>query len=321
MSAMLCGKGIWLLDSTDVDLALEMAGEIGATHLLCRTGYRAMFFPEVAGRLCARARATGLVPLAWYSVSCEHPEDEARVAIKTAEVGYAGIVFVLEERAGGYSRSRVEALGQRLLDARLNPNTLYYAGPPNPAVRPDLPWAEMGAFCRGGFMPRCDPSLRKPAEVVIHKMAYEEYPRWAKAEGCTVAVYPVLVSYRGSERLMEAEFARWMAALSEHKPTFFSVFHAAATDRTLWPILTRLKASQLFQVAEPLVLPGGVAAAEDARGAIYVVVGPDDTVSRLCRLHGCTWAQFWEWNRHLWDAQGLAHDPDYMQVGWRVRVK
>jgi len=31
-------------------------------------------------------------------------------------------------------------------------------------------------------------------------------------------------------------------------------------------------------------------------------------------------AQFWEWNGHLWDEQGLPRDANYMQAGWRVRV-
>ena len=31
--------------------------------------------------------------------------------------------------------------------------------------------------------------------------------------------------------------------------------------------------------------------------------------------------KFWAWTAHLWESRGLPRDPDYLQEGWRVRVK
>lgn len=331
--ATLYGKGIWVLHSVNLNPALAMARAIGATHILCKTGHRAMFFPEGARQVHDRVRAVGLIPFAWHSILCDDPAGEARVAQKAADVGYEGIVFDIGDQAAG-QRANAKELGQRLLDAGLDPQKLYYSSFPNISRHSSIPYAEISAFCKGGFMPQSFPTLLKPAEVVIHKMTYEEHAKWSKVWGHAVPIYPVLAGYRderAADRLTPDEFAHWADALTRHKPTFFSVFRAAVTNPDLWPILAGLALSQPPEAitAKPVELPEPVplemltsAPSPELEGqAVYITIQPDDEVWRLCQDHGCTRAQFWEWNGHLWDERGMPRDPDYMQAGWRVRVE
>lgn len=333
--ATLHGKGIWIVYSAHLDLALEMAEAIEASHLLCKTGHRAMLFPNAIDRMQARARAAGLTPLAWQFIHCDDPAGEARAAIKTAEAGYEGIVFVLGDQAAG-QQAGAEELGRRLLDARLNPQSLYYASFPDISRHPGIPHAEMQTFCQGGFMPQCYPTLGKPAEVTIHKLTYEELDRWTREQfQATPTVYPILAGYRDPEaadRLSPEAFAHWLDVLAEHAPAFFSVYHAAATDPALWPVLGRVTlprppaptGAEAGLFAPPAPTPEEPSLGpppQPEEDAVYVTVQPDDTVARLCREYGCTRSQFWDWNGHLWDEQWLPRDPDYMQTGWQIRVQ
>jgi hypothetical protein len=348
----LYGKGIWLRYSADIDLAIGMAGKTGGTHILGKTGHRTMFFPGSAQRVYNRVRETRLIPFAWLPITCDAPEGEARVAVKTAAIGYESIVFVVGDQAAGQQANATE-LGQRLRDAGINPARLYYAGPPVGSRYPNIPYAEMNEFCQGGFMPQSTPALLKPAEVVIHKMTYEQHIQWSEAEGISTPIYPILAGYRDegiTDRLTTEEFAHWVDVLAEHEPTFFSIFHAAVTDPDLWPSLAKAAVPQSpgADSAEPLLLPKPTIPPLDiveeepvptkprpvkearqpspppefveVEGAAYITVQPDDTIANLCQKHGCTWEQFWQWNQHLWDMRALSRDPDYMQAGWRVRV-
>jgi len=240
--ATLYGKGVWLLYSANVDLAIEMAVEIGARHVVYKTGHRAMFFPEAARRVHDRVRAAGLIPFAWPFIFCDDPAGEARVALKTAEVGYEGIVFDIEDQAAGQQANATE-LGQRLLDAGLAPAMFYYTSFPNISQHSSIPYAEMNSFCKGGLMPQSYPTFLKPAEVVIHEMTYEEHAKWSEIWGYSPPIYPILAGYRdehGSDRLTPEEFIPWANALAEHNPTFFNIYRAAVTNRDLWPILAAL---------------------------------------------------------------------------------
>jgi len=328
----LYGKGIWILYSAHADVALEMAQEIGATHVLCRIGYRGMFFPEAAFRLCDRARAAGLTVFAWISALSDDPVGEARVARKSVEVGCQGVVLDVGA-SPAVGKEGATILGQRLLDLGLNPEALFYSAPPAISRHPDVPYAQLNAFCKGGFMPKSAPLYGKPAEVTIHKLTYEEHRKWSAAWGYSPPLYPVLVPYRdecGTRRLAPTEFARWLTALSEHRPTFFSIFHAGATDRDLWPLLAEVRVPRPPRSASvaPLLEPASSTAqeaaldssAEPARQPVIVTVQVSDTVWSLCEKYGCTRAQFWEWNGYLWDERGWPRDANYLQPGWRVRV-
>lgn len=329
--ATLYGKGIWLLYSTHIDLAVEMAQGVGATHLLYRTGHQCMFFVEAAQRVLHRAQEAGLIPLAWLSAPSSDPAGDARVALRTAEAGYQGIVLDISSCRGPHGAPARE-LGQRLLEAGLNPQALYYAAPPNISQRPDLPYTEMNDFCKGGFMPQSYPTLGKPAQVTIHKLTYEEHGRWSRTWGCALPIYPVLAAYRDQQtddRLTPEEFSVWVEALAEHHPPFLSIFHAAATDRALWPVLARLHlpgppraAAPQPLILSPVLLEAAAPSAvtEPAEQPLIVTVEIGDTVWSLCEKYGCSRAQFWEWNGYLWDERGWPRDANYLQAGWRVRL-
>ena len=54
---------------------------------------------------------------------------------------------------------------------------------------------------------------------------------------------------------------------------------------------------------------------------LIITVQVSDTVWTLCERYGCTREQFWEWNGYLWDERGWPRDANYLQPGWRVRVR
>jgi hypothetical protein len=331
------GKGIWVLYSANLDLALKAAVKIGATHMLCKTGHQATFLTEAAHWSHGRVRTARLTPFAWHSICCEDPAEEARVILKTAEVGYDGIVFDVGERATG-QQANAKELGRRLLDSGVNPQTLYYSCFPNISHYSSIPYAEMSAFCKGGFMPKSYPSLLKPAEVVIHKLTYEEHAKWSKVWARSRPVYPILATYRdqlGQDPLSPDELSHWVDVLAKHKPTFFSIYRAALTSQDLWPILAKMPSAlpqepappkpvvppEPVRLDVPMEVPTPITTPEAEEQEVYLTVQPDDVVWRLCQTNGCTRTQFWEWNGHLWDDRGMPRDPDYMQAGWRVRVR
>jgi len=297
-----------------------------------------MFFPEAAQRAHDRVRKARLTPFAWHPIHCEEPAEEARVVLRTAQVGYPGIVLDVRVQAAE-QRANAKELGKRLLDGGIDPQMLYYSCFPNISHHSSIPYAEMNTFCEGGFMPQSYPSLLKPAEVVIHKLTYEEHAKWSKVWGHSTHIYPVLAAYRdehAQDPLTPFEFAHWVSVLAKHEPTFFSVYRAALTAQSLWPTLAEVPTPQPPEPArirpvvpvEPVLppdvsetpMPAPLPKLDDGE-EVYITVQPDDVVWRLCQQHECTRAQFWEWNGHLWDERGMPRDPDYMQAGWRVRVR
>lgn len=347
------GKGVWLLYSGDVDLAIEMATKIGATHILYKTGHRGMFFVEAARRVHDRVRAAGLIPFAWPFIYCDNPVAEAEVAIKSARVGYEGIVFDIEDQAAGKSVA-AKALGQRVVE-EIDPQDMYYTSFPNIWQHLDIPYREMNEFCRGGFMPQCYPTFQRTPPTVIDKWAYGEHARWSKEWGNMPPLYPILAAYKdehGNQQLSVEEFLEWVQTLAVHVPPFFSVYRAGTTGREKWPLLAALGEGApvptrttvpkpapeeapdeptpaeevptlVEEPVERLVEPEPQREPRRAPGApqpVYHVVTVNDTLRGLCQRHGITKDQFWKWNGHLWDEHSLPHDALYMQEGWRVRV-
>ena len=103
-----------------------------------------------------------------------------------------------------------------------------------------------------------------------------------------------------------------------HGVDFFSVYHAAIAEKALWPILQTVSVRcQATAVS--------VTAPEDPTAIVpqpvYITVNANDTVWGIISRHGLTRNKFWEWNGHLWDSRGMPRDPDYLQAGWRIRVK
>ena len=54
--AKLCGKGLWLAHSYDIERAAEMAAAIDATYLLVKVGHGPYYFPETARSMVRRVR-------------------------------------------------------------------------------------------------------------------------------------------------------------------------------------------------------------------------------------------------------------------------
>jgi len=250
---MLKGKGVWLLYSAEANLAIEMALAIGATHVFYKTGQRGMFFLETARRVHDQVRRAGLIPIAWTAISCDDPFAEAEVAIKSMQTGYDGVVFELESAADGKGLA-AKALGLRLLEAGLRPERLYSMAYPNMRQHPRTPYREMNSFCRGGFMPRCFPSLGRTARTVLDRWTYDEHVRWSTEWGDAPPLYPVLAAQKdeqADQRLSPAEFLGWAQALAMHDPPFYSVYRAGTVDRELWPILAALGESASLIVCRP----------------------------------------------------------------------
>lgn len=325
------GKGVWLLYSENVDLAVELALAIGATHILYKVGDRGMFFLDSARRVYQRVRQEGLIPFAWTAVGCDDPSAEAEVAMKAIRLGYQGVVFDVGERVAGKELGAA-ALGRRLLEAGVDPEILFYASYPNIWQHLDIPYREMNTFCRGGFMPWCYPSFRRTPRTVIKKWAYGEHRRWAEEWGDMPPLYPVLAAFKdpgGASLLSSQEFLDWAETLAEQSPPFYSIYRAGTTGRELWPILAAL--GEVGPVPQPATQVAGPAVVEAAPPAeaepepespppVYHVVTVDDTVWGICDRYDLPREQFWAWNGHLWDERGLPRDDLYLQEGWRVRV-
>jgi hypothetical protein len=248
------GKGVWLLFSGDIDLAIEMALAIGARHIIYKTGHRGMFFVDTAQRIHDRVRAAGMTPFAWYSTYCDDPSAESEVAIKSMQAGYEGVIFDIEEQASGRALF-ASAMGHQLMEAGLHPENLYYTSYPNIWQHTDIPYRELNAFCRGGFMPKCYPSFQRTPRTVIRKWAYGEHARWSKEWENMPPLYPILATYKdeqGTEKLGVQEFLDWAEELASFAPSFYSVFHASATGRELWSILAALGEGVVTPRPEPV---------------------------------------------------------------------
>ena len=235
------GKGVWLFDSGDVDMAIEMALAIGATHVFYRAGHRGMFFVDATRRVCARLQQAGLVPFAWFQARCDDPNAEAALVVKSLRAGCQGVILEVGPSAAGKTVGAA-ALGRRLGEAGVDPEQLYYASLPNIWQHLDLPYREMNAFCQGGFMPQCFPSHGRTPRTVIGKWAYGEHARWSAEWGSMPPLYPVLAAHKDERGtpLSAPEFVEWAETLAAYDPPFFSVYHTRATPSELWAILASM---------------------------------------------------------------------------------
>jgi hypothetical protein len=68
-ASSLCGKGVWLTHSYDLQRAMEMATSVDAQYLIIKVGHGPLYFPETTQSLGKRVRNLGLSPLAWIHVT------------------------------------------------------------------------------------------------------------------------------------------------------------------------------------------------------------------------------------------------------------
>jgi hypothetical protein len=253
--SVLKGKGLWAYRSKELDRTLEIAPEIGATHVLYKVGQGGTYYDDMA-EIAGSIEEAGLVPLAWMWVLLDDPKAEAQVVVRAFDDGFKGFVFDTE---AGRCRNRfeqAERLGQYLGVAGLEFDRLYNCSYMTISQHPELPYEQMNEFCRGGFMPMSYGTFFAPESTVPHdeqarrvidEWTYGHFDYWSRRWGYRLPLYPVLAPYHdvfGNVRMGPEEFQKWLDRLAAHSPTFFSVFTTAVIDDGLLPILRDFELSE-----------------------------------------------------------------------------
>ena len=312
----LCGKGIWIAHAYDLQRAIEMATSVEATHLILKVGHGPHYFPETARRLGPRIRNLGFHPLAWVEITDRLPQ-EAHVAITQAlALGYEAVILYLGRTL--ITRDQIQPLTKALTALELPREQLLVASPPL-AQLPDRRVMELLApLCKGGWLPLCFAEWGNAADV-IDREVYQSLSDLSLLWEMSPPVYPVLSPLQKlgtSQALLPEEFVPWMEGVMRHGVDFFSIYHAASTEKALWPLLQATTVACQQETAEP-----PREASSYIPQPVYITLNPGDTLWSIINKYGLTKQKFWEWNGHLWDSRGLPRDSDYMQEGWRIRVK
>ncbi len=326
----LCGKGIWLAHSYDLQRAAEMATRIGGTHVLVKVGHGPHYFPDTTREMVQRVRALGLYPLAWVKLTARAPQ-EARTAIVAAlERGYEAVVLVLnpEAGAGPITGAQMQPLVQALINVEIPRQRLFLASPPLSYLSDRTAVEVLVQVCQGGWFPLCFAAWAESPTEVIDQGVYHGLGDLSLIWEGTPEVYPVLSAHYGlnDEALMPESFIPWVEGIARHGVDFFSVYDAAGTEKALWSMLEAINVACLETDGRvPVSVSDNRRAVPNASGQvpqpIYITVRTSDSVWGIISRHGISREQFWAWNAHLWDSRGLPRDPDYLQEGWRLRVK
>ncbi|MBN1581960.1 MAG: hypothetical protein JXA89_14745 [Anaerolineae bacterium] len=311
MKRILYGKGVWVWMESEIPRAIDMAQAIGARLILFKTGQEGEYFEQASRRVVKRITNAGLAPVAWPVITCIKPEEEAEVAIQTILDGYAGLVFDIEQPASGQFAG-ARKLGKLMIKTELPPEVMFFTSMPNISAYPDIPYNEMAAFCKGGFMPQAYASFGWNPHYTLDVIAYYEFQQWAKAKNLDLPMYPILAFYtdeHGDETTPLHEVKIWLERLARFKPTFFSVFRAGVCPEEIWPLLAQFETTPRGQVPPEPPIEGK-----------HITVPKGATLVGLCAEHGCSVPQFWDWNGHLWDTADKERDPKTLEFGWIVRV-
>ncbi|MDF1512204.1 MAG: hypothetical protein P1S60_00185 [Anaerolineae bacterium] len=316
--AFLCGKGIWLAHSHDLQRGAEMAAHITGTHLLVKVGHGPIYFPETTRNLLTRIRLLGFHPAAWLPLTHHQPELALKAIVSSLDMGYEFLVLHLGETT--LTEAQILPLVEALDNVEVPRARLYIASPPLSHMSGIQGMKVLVPFCQGGWMPLAFGSYGGSAEVTVDRSIYQALGDLSSAWGETPTIFPVLsptADSSGSSFLPEA-FIPWVEAITRHGVDFFSIFDAARTEKALWPMLgaVKLSCSEVPATEDP-VHPDRLGLPQP----VFIVAKAGDTVWGFISRHGLTKTMFWEWNAHLWDDRGLPRDPDYLQEGWRIRVK
>jgi len=321
----LCGKGVWLAYSYDLPRAVELTTQIGGTHLLVKVGHGAFYFPESARELYRRTLAMNLEPLAWIEMTTGSDEGSLRIIEKALTLGYQAVVLMLDDArlAAEAIQPLVETvLGQEEIETRL-----LLASSPPAYLMDDGAFKQLARICHGGWMPLCFPSLEADPERLVNQGIYQALGDLALLWGEAPAIYPVLTAMNPAtgESLDTETMLRWADTVTQHGLDFFSIFHAASTEKAHWDLFRALSLPCLEAAVpdklspdEPPEIWHGV---PSIARPVYITVAPGDSVISIITRYGMTREQFWQWNAHLWESRGFPRDPDYLQAGWRVRVR
>ncbi len=322
----LCGKGIWLAHSYDLERGVELSTRIGGTHLIVKVGHGPMYFPEIARDMIQRANGLGLVALGWVQLTSRAPQDALRAIVAALSLGYQAVVlFLTPDTVTG---PQMQILAEALINVEIPKDRLYLASPPLPYLSDRAPLEALVPVCQGGWMPLCFSTWSDSASQVIDQDVYQGLDQlsliWDKAPD----VCPVLSPQYGTNggEILPEGFIPWVEGIARHGTDFFSIFHAANTEKALWPMLQAINVACLetdgrVPVEDEGITINAVTGAASVPQPIYITARPSDSVWGIISRHGMGREQFWTWNAHLWDSRGLPRDPDYLQAGWRIRVK
>ncbi len=328
----LCGKGIWLTHSHDFDRAVEMATRIGGTHLFVKVGHGPIYFPETTHDMLQRIRSVGLKAIAWVQLTANTSRDGRRAIAESLACGYEATVLFLPP--GGLppqesaTAASLRALAEALIDVETPAERLFLASPPLGAL-PDAGAVEaLVSVCQGGWMPLCYAAQSDDALQVIDQEVYHQLDALSLIWGKTPEVYPVLAQRHSSKAgaMLPEEFIPWVEGVARHGANFFSVYAATDTERALWPMLQAVNVACMETdgrnpVQDKVMSVSTSAGVTTVAQPVYITVKTSDTVWGIISRHGLKRDQFWTWNGQLWDSRGLPRDPDYLQEGWRLRVK
>ena len=321
--ALLCGKGIWLAHSHDLQRAAEMATHIEGTHIFVKVGHGPIYYPETTRNLVSRIRSLGFHPAAWLPITDQAPEQALKAIIQALDLGYELLVIRLGMTP--LSGEQAKKLANALDNVEIPRARLYMSSPPISHLADTQSMIELVPFCQGGWMPLAFGNRGSSAEDIIDREIYQALGDLSLVWGKTPAVYPVLSpSHKHGVTYLAEEFIPWIESITRHGVDFFSVYHAANTEKALWPMLKAINltcreaASDIDIAASDL--PGQESAVSLPQ-PVFIVAKAGDTVWGMITRYGLTKEIFWAWNAHLWDDRGLPRDPDYLQGGWRFRVK
>lgn len=322
--ALLCGKGLWLKHSFDLQRAAECAAAIGISYLLVKTGHGPVYFPETAHILINRIRSLGYHPLAWMQLTPRAMADNARAVIRSLDLGYEAVVIYTGDVA--FSGTQVKAFVDVLDNVDIPRQRVYLATPPLAHIVDKTMMKPLVSVAQGGWMPLCFGQFGDDAAHIVDRDVYHALGELSLLWDKTPDVYPVIspaYSHTGGQYLPE-EFAVWIQAIANHGVDFFSVFHAENTEKALWPMLkaVNVTCAETAERAAVNQTAGGLARESvTVAQPVFITATASDTVWGLISRYGLTKTLFWEWNAHLWDERSLPRDGDYMQAGWRIRVK
>ena len=235
--AGLCGKGIWLAHSYDLQRGAEMAASIGASYLLVKVGHGPHYFPETARTMVQRVRTLGFHPIAWVQITDYAPEDTLFAIGASQALGYEATVLYLGSAM--VTGNQAQPLAAALANAEVPHDRLYLATPPL-AYLPDRRVIEVLApICRAGWMPLAFAHWGNDPDQVIDRQIYQALGDLSLMWDKTPEVYPVLSPLYKSQgpTLLPEELIPWIEGLTRHGVDFFSVYHAATAEKALWPLL------------------------------------------------------------------------------------
>ena len=322
----LCRKGVWLAHSSDLERAVEMAMRIGGTHLLIKVGHGPYYFPEVTREMVRRVHALGLYPLAWVQLTHHGSQEAHKAVIESLTRGYEAVILFLTPGQG--SAPEMRALADALINAEVPAQRLLLASQPLPYVQDRAVLEALVSICQGGWMPFCFPGEGRSAAQLIDQDIYHAMGDLSLIWGKTPDIYPVLSPREGAAGpdLLPEAFIPWVEGIARHGVDFFSVYHTADVEKVLWPMLQAVNVACLETGGRAATSGGKDEMVQGVNGGavpqpVYVTVKTSDSVWGIISRHNLKREQFWAWNAHLWESRGLPRDPDYLQEGWRIRVK